>query len=296
MIHPPIKEGILYLFSGEGRYFYELSLFGGKVGVGLRCVRVTPQMDASYVLEEAFTENLFGENLLIVFPDYHTLKGDLREVLDRAAEPGREKLRATLIVTGKGKKDLISLTRKGIPLTDISRRQGERIGRTYVEERFRKLSASFSPEIKDAIILVAGDSPGTLVSAVDKVELTARGKERYSFEEFLHYCGESVDLEIFSVLKKIFSERGKRGMSELYHYIRQSSEGDIMRSFGAFQWSLKKELGRARREGERKRITLLLEKAVQMDLEAKGGSRFPPKDVFLNSLVSMCEILERKSP
>ncbi len=292
MTKVPVKRGTIYLFSGEGRHFYELSLFGGKRGLEGQCVRVTPLSDPSFVLEEAFTENLFGENPVLVFPDYHTLKGDLREVLDRAADPGRESLRATLIVTGREKKDLKALTRKGIPLTDISRREGERIARAYVEERFGKLTTSFAPEITDALLLVAGDSPGTLISTLEKVELSAEGKERYSFDEFLHYCGETVDLEIFSVLKKVLFGRRQRGIAELYHYIRRSSEGDIMRSYGALQWTLKKELGRAKREGERKRFTLLLERAVQMDLEAKGESRFSPKEVFLNSLVSMCEILE----
>ncbi len=110
-------------------------------------------------------------------------------------------------------------------------------------------------------------------------------------EDLKSFSDARPELEIFQILRELMRGKASKGIGDLSRYLKTVDDSELLRVLGALQWALKKEYGRAKKLKTKEKLRRLLFLAGETDLKIKGDSRLTAREVFMNSLVHMAEIV-----
>jgi DNA polymerase III delta subunit len=285
-------KNTINLVTGQGRHFFEITLLShqeNEVGEKGDRVRVSPETDPTQVLERATTGTLFGDECQIFFPDLHEVKGALLEILDELSSR-EEGLAATLVLPARNRKDVKKFMEHGFPLTELTARDAQKIAFNYVREVLKKNRIASDHQVIETLVLLSGETPERLKSTLDKICIAMGRDTTFAMEDFVHHFGETREIKIFESLKRVVGRERKRGIAELYEYALTGMDGEILKTLGAFQWIINRELSFRKSRKEREKIVNILHLLSCLDREIKGMSKQSSRELFLNFLVSVSKI------
>jgi DNA polymerase III delta subunit len=289
------RERDINVFAGPGRHVFELYLsthspLTEEGGIKRLCKRLTPESDPGEAALFAFTEDLFIQNKVLIFPDFDDLHKDLMEV---AAEliGKREDVKATVILPARNSAKMQKMAGKRIDIVEISEASALKVAVGYVKRLFERQGITAPGELIEFIVLPWIDNPHGLISEAEKLTLAFSKNKVVTVEDLKSFSDAMPELEIFQILREIMRGRSSKGIGDLSRYLKTVDDSELLRVLGALQWALKKEYGRAKKLKAKEKLRRLLFLAGETDLKIKGDSRLPAREVLMNSLVHMAEIV-----
>ncbi len=285
----------IIIYAGPGRYFFEFHLAqrsfpGREPGKEAYVRRLAPESSPEEALMFGMTVDLFLPDKILIFPDYDTLRSELKDVVTELARRKGD-LGATVIVPVKNRNRLVPVLADRVDIVEVSERAAKKAAISYVEETFEKHGIAVEHDVVELLTLASGDDPHSLISEIEKLALAFSNKKKTTVEELRRFSSLKTELEIFHILREVIRGNAQKGISHFYRYIKTVEEGELIRILGALKWSLKKEFGRTQGKDRKDRLLRLIFLAGATDVKVKGESRLPPRDNLQNMLVYMADIM-----
>ncbi|NIO17324.1 MAG: hypothetical protein GTN70_10105 [Deltaproteobacteria bacterium] len=290
-----IKDSGINIYAGPGRYFFEFHLAqrsfpGRQPGEKAYVRRLSPESGPEEALLFAMTVDLFLPGKILIFPDYDTLRRELKDAVTELARR-KDDLGATVIVPVKNRSKLAPALAEHVRIVDVSETGAKKAAIGYVGETFAEHGIAVENDVVELLTLSSADDPHSLISEVGKLALAFSETKKATVADLKEFSAAKTELEIFHILREVIRGNAPKGISHFYRYIKTVEEGDILRVLGALKWSLKKEFERARGKEKRDRLLRLIFLAGSADVQVKGESRLPPRDNLQNMLVYMADIM-----
>lgn len=290
-----LRDSGINIYAGPGRYIFEfhlaqLSLPEREPGKEAYVRRLAPESSPEEALLFAMTVDLFLDTKILIFPDYDTLRNELKDVVNELARR-KSDLGATVIVPVKNRSRLATVLADHADIVEVSERAARKAAISYVEGTFEKHGVAFEPDVVELLTLASGDDPHSLISEMEKLSLAFSETKKTTVEDLRRFSAVKTELEIFQILREVIRGNAPKGISHFYRYIKTVEEGELVRILGALKWSLKKEFGRVKGKNRKDRLLRLIFLAGATDVKFKGESRLPPRDNLQNMLVYMADIM-----